>query len=128
MARAQLVSKGYPNLNDDDWLWGGDIAAIHYTLTHGIRQPDHPETRFSQCLPLMVCLTPGEIDAVVGHVQSLSGKAKPNAKGAATVRNQLLHRATVPMARALREFGAPNLTDGIWLYGGDKRRYRDGQI
>ena len=29
---------GYPNLNDDDWLWGGDIDAIEYTLIHGIRQ------------------------------------------------------------------------------------------
>jgi cytochrome c oxidase cbb3-type subunit 3 len=32
-------AKGYPNLNDDDWLWGGDIATIHQTLEHGVRQP-----------------------------------------------------------------------------------------
>ena len=32
-------SKGYPNLNDDDWLWGGDITSIHYSVEHGVRQP-----------------------------------------------------------------------------------------
>ena len=30
---------GYPNLNDDDWLWGGDVATVHQTLVNGIRQP-----------------------------------------------------------------------------------------
>ncbi len=44
-------SKGYPNLNDDDWLWGGDLKAIEYTLIHGIRQPGHDQTRASQCRP-----------------------------------------------------------------------------
>ena len=48
MARAQLAFPGYPNLNDDEWLWGGDLEAIEYTLQHGIRQPDHADTRFSQ--------------------------------------------------------------------------------
>jgi cytochrome c oxidase cbb3-type subunit 3 len=47
-------SKGYPNLNDDDWLWGGDINAIHYTLTHGIRNPEHAETRQS-AMPQFGC-------------------------------------------------------------------------
>src|SRR3546814_12494958 len=31
----------YPSLTDDDWLWGGDIASIDYTIAHGIRNPDH---------------------------------------------------------------------------------------
>jgi cytochrome c oxidase cbb3-type subunit III len=41
-------SAGYPNLNDDDWLWGGDLKSIETTLVHGIRNPDHAETRVSQ--------------------------------------------------------------------------------
>ncbi len=112
-------SKGYPNLNDDDWLWGGDIAAIHYTLTRGIRNPDHPETRASAMPAFDGILTPAEIAAVVTHVQSLSGKAKPNAKGGDLFAANCAscHGAD---GKGLREFGAPNLTDNIWLYGGDK--------
>ncbi len=40
-------SRGYPNLNDDDWLWGGDLAAIEHTLINGIRNPDYADTRLS---------------------------------------------------------------------------------
>lgn len=114
-----MGSKGYPNLNDDDWLWGGDIAAIHYTLAHGIRNPDHPETRQSQMPAFDGILTPAEISSVVGHVQSLSGKAKTNAKGAEIFANNCAscHGAD---GKGLREFGAPNLADNIWLYGSDK--------
>jgi cytochrome c oxidase cbb3-type subunit III len=114
-----MGSKGYPNLNDDDWLWGGDIAAIHYTLTNGIRNPDHPETRQSAMPAFDGILTPAEISAVVGHVQSLSGKAKPNAKGAELFATNCAscHGAD---GKGLREFGAPNLADNIWLYGSDK--------
>jgi cytochrome c oxidase cbb3-type subunit III len=112
-------SKGYPNLNDDDWLWGGDIAAIHYTLTHGIRNPDHPETRQSAMPAFDGVLTPAEIASVISHVQSLSGKAKPNAAGAQLFANNCAscHGAD---GKGMREFGAPNLSDNIWLYGGDR--------
>jgi cytochrome c oxidase cbb3-type subunit III len=114
-----MGSKGYPNLNDDDWLWGGDMAAIHYTLTHGIRNPDHAETRSSAMPAFDGVLTPAEISAIVSHVQSLSGKAKPNAKGAALFATNCssCHGGD---GKGLREFGAPNLADNIWLYGGDR--------
>lgn len=115
-------SKGYPNLNDDDWLWGGDLNAIHVTLTHGIRQPDYDPTRFSQMPAFAGVLSTGEIDAVTSYVRSLSGLEKASAKsasGAATFANNCAscHGAD---GKGVREFGAPNLTDGIWLYGGDK--------
>lgn len=112
-------SAGYPNLNDDDWLWGGDIGAIHYSLLHGIRNPDHAETRASAMPAFEGVLNPAEISAVVSHVQSLSGKAKPNAKGAALFVTNCAscHGAD---GKGLRIFGAPNLTDNIWLYGGDR--------
>ena len=114
-----IGSKGYPNLNDDDWLWGGDITAIHYTLTNGIRNPDHDQTRSSMMPAFEDVLTPGEISAVVSHVQSLSGKARPNASGAALFATNCAscHGAD---GKGLREFGAPNLSDTIWLYGGDR--------
>lgn len=115
-------STGYPNLNDDDWLWGGDLSAIHFTLTHGIRQPDHDQTRFSQMPAFAGVLATSEIDAVTSYVRSLSGLEKASAKtatGAAIFGNNCAscHGAD---GKGMREFGAPNLTDGIWLYGGDK--------
>lgn len=114
-------SQGYPNLNDDDWLWGGDLPAIHYTLTHGIRQPDHEPTRFSQMPAFAGALSPSEIDAATAYVQSLSGKAKSNAGSAAGAAIFANNCASCHGndGKGLREFGAPNLTDGIWLYGGD---------
>ena len=39
--------KGYPNLNDDDWIWGGSLEEIYYTLNYGIRS-GHDEARFSE--------------------------------------------------------------------------------
>jgi cytochrome c oxidase cbb3-type subunit III len=114
-------SKGYPNLNDDDWLWGGDLSAIHYTLLHGIRNPDHDATRASQMPAFEGVLTPAEIDNVVAHVRTISGQQKPMASsqnGAALFANNCAscHGGD---GKGLREFGAPNLTDKIWLYGGD---------
>jgi cytochrome c oxidase cbb3-type subunit III len=114
-------SKGYPNLNDDDWLWGGDLSAIHYTLLHGIRNPDHDATRASQMPAFEGVLTPAEIDNVVAHVRTISGQQKPTASsqnGAALFANNCAscHGGD---GKGLREFGAPNLTDKIWLYGGD---------
>ena len=114
-------SAGYPNLNDDDWLWGGDMPAIHYTLTHGIRQPDHQATRFSQMPAFAGILSNAEIASVTAYVQSLSDKAKPNGKSAvgATLFATNCASCHGVDGKGMREFGAPNLTDGIWLYGGD---------
>ena len=113
--------KGYPNLNDDDWLWGGDLAAIEYTLIHGIRQPDHKETRFSQ-MPAFGrdgILSSAEVAQVADHVLSLSGKAKATAAGAELFANNcaVCHG---PQGLGDRTQGAPNLADAIWLYGGSR--------
>jgi len=40
-------SPGYPNLNDDDWIWGGDIEQIYLTINHGVRHEDDDDTRYS---------------------------------------------------------------------------------
>jgi len=111
--------KGYPNLNDDDWLWGGNLAEIEFTISHGIRQPGNEKTRFSQ-MPAFGrdgILTPAQIDQVASHVLSLSGKAKPDAAGAAVFAANcaVCHG---PDGRGLRSQGAPDLADAIWLYGG----------
>lgn len=131
--------KGYPNLNDDDWIWGGKIDDIHTTLLHGIRA-DNIDTRISQ-MPAFgkdKMLTVGEINAVVDYVLSLSGQTEDNtdhnnahhgenadpvailAQGAQIFQQQCAscHGAD---GKGLHEFGGPNLSDAIWLYGGDRK-------
>lgn len=116
-------SKGYPNLNDDDWLWGGDIKAIHYSIEHGVRNPDHKLTRMSQ-MPAFGrdgILQPGEIDDLTAFVRTIS---KQQPASAASQRGGALFAANCVAchgadAKGNRQFGAPNLTDAIWLYGGD---------
>lgn len=114
-------SKGYPNLNDDDWLWGGDLGAIHFTLEHGVRQPDHDQTRFSQMPAFAGVISNTEIDAVASYVRSLSGLEKATAKSAAGATTFANNCASChgPDGKGMRDLGAPNLADGIWLYGGD---------
>lgn len=112
-------SKGYPNLNDDDWLWGGDMDALYYTLNHGIRNPDHPETRASQMPAFGDILDSQDINLLADHVLSLSGKAKSNNKGA-TLFEQNCAVCHGGSGEGLRNVGAPRLSDSIWLYGDTK--------
>jgi cytochrome c oxidase cbb3-type subunit 3 len=114
-------SKGYPNLNDDDWLWGGDLRAIEYTITHGARQPGDDKTHASQ-MPAFGkdgILTPAQVDQVAAHVLSLSGKARDNAAGAQLFAQNCAVCHGVD-GRGNRTVGAPNLADAIWLYGGKR--------
>ncbi|ARU15439.1 cytochrome-c oxidase, cbb3-type subunit III [Croceicoccus marinus] len=114
---------GYPNLNDDDWLWGGDLRAIEYTLTHGIRQAGHDETRMSIMPAFEGMLEPAQVEAVVSHVLSLSGKAEGSALGAQTFADNcaVCHGAR---GEGSREFGAPSLNDAIWLRGSTREDIR----
>jgi cytochrome c oxidase cbb3-type subunit 3 len=117
-------SPGYPNLNDNDWLWGGSLDAIRVTLEHGIRHPGDDATRMSQ-MPAFGrdgILTSAQVADVVSYVR-LASRQEP-ASPAATRGAQLFadncaacHGAD---AKGNRELGAPNLTDAIWLYGGDR--------
>jgi len=111
---------GYPNLNDDDWLWGGDLKAIEFTLVNGARQPGHDQTRQS-LMPTFGegILNSTQIGQVADHVLSLSGKARPNRAGAQLFAGNcaVCHGTDASGNRAL---GAPNLADAIWLYGGNR--------
>jgi cytochrome c oxidase cbb3-type subunit 3 len=121
-------SKGYPNLNDDDWLWGGDLATIEKTIVDGIRNPDHAETRLS-IMPAFgrdQLLTVAQVDDVVAHVRTIS---RQQGADVATRRGALVFAENCavchgPAGQGNRQLGAPNLTDGIWLYGGDVETIR----
>ena len=108
---------GYPNLNDDDWLWGGDLAAIHYSIDRGIRRPGGSEERQSVMPPFDGAFDSAQLDALTAHVLSLSGKAKSNPVGAQLYADNCLacHGASGEGDRAQ---GAPRLNDAIWLRGG----------
>ncbi|MBT9386380.1 cytochrome-c oxidase, cbb3-type subunit III [Pseudooceanicola sp. CBS1P-1] len=114
---------GFPNLLDDDWLWGGSIQDVYTTITHGIRNETDPEARYSQ-MPAFGTdglLEEGDIDAVVNYVMSLSEEPRDATlvpRGAEVFAENCV-TCHGENAKGLREQGAPNLTDAIWLYGGD---------
>ena len=122
-------SKGYPNLIDDDWLWGGDLQTIETTIIHGIRNPGHKETRFS-LMPAFGkdgILQPAEISYLVSYIRNVSGKEKASA---AAKRGAVLFETNCAVchgtdAKGDRTQGAPNLADAINLYGTDRASLTD---
>jgi cytochrome c oxidase cbb3-type subunit 3 len=114
---------GYPNLRDDVWLWGGSLDAIHQTISHGIRA-ENPTTRNSQmpAFGKLGMLKPDQVSDVAEYVLSLSGNAGDEA---AAKRGQVVFAANCAMCHGAegegnQALGAPNLSDELWLYGGDK--------
>lgn len=113
---------GYPNLNDDDWLWGGTTAQIHLTLQNGVRYTLNANTRDSQ-MPAFGAdgiLTPEQVADAANFVETLSGGV---AGAAAVVRGKQVFAENCAACHGdtgagNKELGAPNLSDKIWLYGG----------
>lgn len=117
---------GYPNLLDDDWLWGGDIETIHYTVSHGIRNDADPDARYSEMPAFGEFLEAEEIDQVVQYVLNISGQPHDAALAAAgeTVFMDNCVACHGEDGRGDRMQGAPNLTDALWLYGGSEDALR----
>jgi cytochrome c oxidase cbb3-type subunit III len=113
--------KGYPNLLDNDWLWGGAIADIAFTVTHGIRNEQSPETRFSLMPAFGEVLAEEEIDALVQHVLAISGQEHDaaTAETGAALFAENCSSCHGEIAEGNRDLGAPKLSDAIWLYGSD---------
>ena len=112
---------GYPNLNDDEWIWGGSIEQIHQTLMHGVRSPTDPDTRYN-IMPNFAAdgiLTPEQIDTVAKQVASYSGIEG----GVATPEGQQIFIENCAAchgenAAGLVDMGGPSLNDKVWLYEG----------
>lgn len=114
--------KGYPNLNDDDWIWGGKLEDIHLTLLYGIRA-DNEDTRISQ-MPAFGkegLLTRPQIDEVVDYVLALSKGGDHLQLPGHAIFQQNCASCHGSEGKGLPEFGAPNLSDAIWLYGGERK-------
>ena len=118
---AGVQASGYPNLLDDDWLWGGDIENIHLTIAHGIRNEEDLDSRYSQMPAYGEIFEEQEILSVVQYVKSLSGTPDDATLAAAGEELFLDNCAACHGDEGLGdvEQGAPNLADAIWLYGGD---------
>ena len=112
---------GYPNLDDNDWLWGGSLADIQQTITHGVRSGDPqghqgamPAFGRDGMLPM------NDIVFVANYVRSLSGL--PTTPGVDLAAGAKIFAANCavchgPQGKGNRAIGAPNLTVNIWLYG-----------
>ena len=117
-------AKGYPNLNDDDWLWGGSLDQIMQTIQFGVRS-GHPKTHDSAMLAFGKegILKSDEIVTVANYVRSLSGLPTSPGYDAAAGRKIFADNCVSchgDAGKGNQEVGAPNLTDKIWLYGSDE--------
>jgi cytochrome c oxidase cbb3-type subunit 3 len=119
---AGVQASGYPNLLDDDWLWGGTIDDIHYTISHGIRNEDDFDARYSEMTAFEGILSDEEIAQVVQYVRNISGQEADATLAAAGETVYLDNCASCHMDDGTGDtfLGAPNLTDAIWLYGGSE--------
>lgn len=113
-------SLGFPNLVDDDWLWGGTLADIHQTIAFGVRNGN--EKSRQSLMPRFGAdgvLTQPQVSAVTDYVMSLSGRGMATPEGTKLFADNCVscHKAD---GKGNAELGAPNLADGIWLYGGDR--------
>lgn len=119
---AGVQASGYPNLLDDDWLWGGDMESIAFTVRHGIRNEVDPDARYSEMPVFGEILEDEEIDAVVEYVYSLSSTEfdATLAEAGGIVYEDNCSACHGEAAQGDYEQGAPNLADAIWLYGGSR--------
>ena len=110
-------AKGYPNLLDDDWLWGGGVEDIASTVRHGIRNETDPDARWSQMPAFGDMLSDEEIATLVTHVQALPEGQDPLSGPGGELFDMNCASCHGADAMGDRTLGAPNLTDAIWLYG-----------
>ena len=119
-------SKGYRNLTNDDWLWGGTLDAIQATITHGIRADYDKDTRTS-AMPAFGkdgILKAEEIKQVANYVRTLSKLPPEPGVNLEAGKKIFADNCAVCHGDAGKgniELGAANLTDGLQLYGPDMK-------
>jgi cytochrome c oxidase cbb3-type subunit 3 len=123
-AGGQGAPGGFPSLADDDWIWGGSLEAIRTTIMHGVRAAEDERSRQSQ-MPRFLAdgvLTAAQVNDVAEHVLAMTGRATDVAAAArgAAIYAESCASCHGERGEGNREFGAPRLSDQVWLYGGDK--------
>lgn len=114
--------KGYPNLNDDIWIWGGTYEDIVHTLTVGIRaNHEDTQTNLMQAFGRDELLETVQIEDLTEYLLSFSGRQQD---ASAANRGKTLFAGQCASchgenAKGDQSQGAPNLTDNEWLYGGE---------
>ncbi len=108
-----MGAKGFPNLTDKDWLYGGDPETIQATITNG---------RMGAMPALGAALGEAGTREVANYVLSLSGRKHDAALAAAGKPKFEANCAAchTPAGTGMQAMGAPNLTDKVWLYGGSE--------
>lgn len=123
--------RGYPNLNDDEWIWGGSLEEIAQTIRHGIRSAD-ADARQGAAMPAFGrdgILKRADVDNVADYVRSLAGLPVGANANLAAGKKVFADNCAVchgDAGKGKRELGAPNLSDAIWLYGADKAAIAEG--
>jgi len=115
----QGVIGHYPNLTDSDWLYGGNPETIHETLVKGRQgyMPAHEDK-----------LSESQIESLAYYVGSLAGEEWAEGKTDRIEEGDKLFHSNEAAcyachgkdAKGNQTLGAPNLTDAIWFYGGEK--------
>jgi len=105
-------AKGFPNLADHDWLYGGSFDTVLTSISSG---------RIGAMPPMGAALGEDGVNEVVAYVQQLSGQtADAELAAAGQARFEMICMACHGMdGTGMQALGAPNLTDEIWLYGGN---------
>lgn len=115
--------KGYPAIARAPWQWGGDPETLEETIRVGINS-SHPESRASQMIAFghNQILQRQDILNVAAYVLSLSKASTTGAERLAAGKSVFEANCVSchgDDARGKQDFGAPNLTDAFWIYGGD---------
>lgn len=109
---------GYPNLNDDDWLWGGSLEEIYATIRYGARS-GHPQAHDSLMPTFGDMLNKDQTRAIADYVLSLPGTPDAQSEGGKLFAENCASCHGTG-GEGSREFGAPRLNDAIWFYGSGK--------
>jgi cytochrome c oxidase cbb3-type subunit 3 len=115
-------AKGFPNLTDQDWLWGGDEKTIYQTISQG---------RDGLMPAWGPVLGHDGVENVLAYVMSLSGHHPASVPSADSLNAGKATFTTMCTAchgsdgKGNQAVGGPNLTDNIWLYGGSAADIRE---
>ncbi len=116
---------GYPNLNDDNWIWGGTLEDIDQTILNGVRNGSDQARGTIPAMPERASvLDAAQIGDVADYVLSLSGRPHD---AAAAERGKALFAGDGGCsachgedAKGNKDLGSSNLTSGIFQWGGSK--------